>query len=125
MNGLLNKHKGKNKITKIQIIKYNGGGLNMEEILEYEIKYPSLDIMRLIKDRKLFDYEMIYAHVKEYQKGFKVKVVSKTYKSGTNFTYVKINNKDELKEYKGNLIGMIEEYNEKYNEKITLEDITL
>lgn len=94
------------------------------ESLEQEVTYPKLDIKNLIKEKKLFDLEMISAYVKEYRKGFKVKKISKTHETGTRFTYIRIKNDDELDEYKRFIIEMIREYNNKYNDKINIENIT-
>lgn len=93
------------------------------EVLEHEIVYPNLDIQKLINEKKLFDFETIKAYIKEYKKGFKVRKISKTHKTGTRFTYIKINNNDELNDYKQFLVEMLREYNNKYNDKITMEEI--
>jgi len=92
------------------------------EVLEYEIKYPNLDIQTLIKDKKLFDYEVIAAYTKEYEKGFKVKNVSKTHRTGTRFTYIKMDAKEELEQYNNFLDEMINGYNNKYDTKITINE---
>ena len=91
------------------------------EALEYEIKYPNLDIQHLIKNKQLFDYELITAYIKEYEKGFKVKNVGKTHRSGTKFTYMQIDDQKEIEEYKKMLLEMINIYNNKYEAQITLE----
>ena len=92
------------------------------ESLEYEIKYPNLDIQQLIKNQRLFDYGVIAAYVKDYEKGFKVKNVSKTYRTGTNFTYIPISDNKQLEQYKRLLIGLINVHNIKYEVQITLEE---
>lgn len=91
------------------------------EALEYEIKYPNLDIQHLIKNKQLFDYGVIVAHTKEYSNGFKVKNVGKTYRTGTTFTYLQISDEKQLEQYKRLLIEMINGYNNKYEAQITLE----
>lgn len=92
------------------------------EVLEYEIKYLNLDIQKLIKNKQLFDYEVIAAYAKEYEKGYKVKNVSKTHKTGTKFTYIKMNTTEELDEY-NNLLGeMIKGHNEKYDAEININE---
>lgn len=91
------------------------------ETLEYEIKYPNLNVQHLIKNRQLFDYGIIDAYVKEYNKGFKVKNLGKTYRTGTAFSYVPINDNKEIGQYKEKLIEMINVYNYKYETQITLE----
>ena len=90
--------------------------------LEYEIKYPDLNIEHLIKNRQLFDYGVICAYVKEYKKSFKVKDVGKTYRTGTTFTYAKISDEKELELYKLTLIEKINVYNYKYEAQITLKE---
>ena len=92
------------------------------EVMEYEIKYPNLDIQHLIKNKQLFDYDLIAAYVKEYEKGFKVKKVGKTHRSGTNFTYMQIADEKEIEEYKKTLMEMINSYNNKYEAQITLKE---
>jgi hypothetical protein len=92
--------------------------------LEYEIAYSELDVQKLINEKRLFDLAMMAAYIKGYKKGFKVKNISKTHKNGTKLTYIKINNNDELDEYKEFLIEMIREYNNKYGEKITMDEIS-
>lgn len=99
------------------------GGRTIMEVLENEITYPNLDIQKLIKDKKLFDLEIIIAYIKEYKKGLKVKKISKTHKTGTRFTYIKINDDNELDEYKRFLVEMIREYNNKYNDNLTIDKI--
>lgn len=92
------------------------------EVLEYEIKYPNLDIQMLIKDKKLFEYQLIAAYTKEYEKGFKVKNVSKTHRTGTKFTYIKMNAGEELEQYNNFLHEMINGYNKKYDSEITINE---
>lgn len=92
--------------------------------LEYEISYSDLDAQKLIREKRLFDFEMIAAYIREYKKGFKVKNISRTHKNGTKFTYIKINNDNELDDYKRFLIEMIREYNNKYNERVTIDEIS-
>lgn len=90
--------------------------------MEYEIEYPSLDIKKLIKNKQLFDYDIIAAYIKEYEKGFKVKNSSKTYRNGTKFMYIKISGKEELEQYNMFLSEMINGYNNKYNTEITINE---
>ena len=92
------------------------------ETLEYEIKYPNIDIQQLIKNKQLFDYNVLAVYVKEYEKGFKVKNAGKTHRTGTNFTYIQISDKKEHEQYKKILTEMINVYNNKYESKITLEE---
>lgn len=92
------------------------------EVLEYEIKYPNLDIQMLIKDKQLFEYQLIAAYTKEYEKGFKVKNVSKTHRTGTKFTYIKMNAGEELEQYNNFLHEMINGYNKKYDSEITINE---
>ena len=92
------------------------------EVLEYEIKYPNLDIQHLIKNRQLFDYNLITAYVKEYEKGFKVKNVGKTHRNGTNFTYMQMGDEKEIEEYKKTLMEMINLYNNKYEAQTTIKE---
>ena len=92
------------------------------EVLEYEIKYPNLDIQMLIKDKKLFEYQLIAAYTKEYEKGFKVKNVSKTHRTGTKFTYIKMNAGEEHEQYNNFLHEMINGYNKKYDSEITINE---
>ena len=92
------------------------------ETLEYKIKYPNLDIKQLIKNEQLFNYGVIAAYVKEYEKGFKVKNVSKTYRTGTNFTYIPMSDNNQFEQYKRLLIKLINAHNIKYEVQITLEE---
>lgn len=92
------------------------------EFLEYEIKNSNLNIENLIKDKQSFDYEVIAAYIKEYEKGSKVKKVSKTHRTGTTFTYIKIENKEEIDQYNNLLNEMIKEYNNKYDTQITINE---
>lgn len=91
--------------------------------LEYEVMYSNLDVEKLVKEKKSFELETVIAYIKEYKKGFKVKAISKTHKTGTKFTYIKIKNDDELSEYETYLTEMIREYNNKYNDKIAIDEI--
>ena len=93
------------------------------EKLEYEIKHENLNIEKLIKDKKKFDYEMVAAHIREYRKGFKVKKISKTHRTGTRFSYIKIAGYDDGEEYFGFLTEMIREYNNKYNDEINIHKL--
>lgn len=95
------------------------------EVLEYEIKYPNLNIEKLIKDRQSFDYEVIAAYIKEYEKGDKVKKVGKTHRTGTTFTYIKIDNKEELEQYNNLLNEMIKDYSNKYDTQITMNEFVI
>lgn len=92
------------------------------EKLEYEIKYPNLDAQQLVSDRQLFDYGTVAAHIKEYEKGFKVKKISKTYRTGTLFTYYKISDEEDLKEYEDLLMEIVKNYNDKYKVNMTREE---
>lgn len=92
------------------------------EVWEYEIKYPNLDIETLIKNKQLFEYEVIAAYAKEYEKGFKVKNIGKTHRTGTKFTYIKIDAEEDLKQYDSFLGEMIEGYNKKYDTKIAINE---
>ncbi|WP_160690175.1 hypothetical protein [Clostridium sp. C2-6-12] len=89
--------------------------------LEYEVKYPQLSVSKLVKNRGEFDYEIIKAYVSEYGKGFKVKEVGKTHRSGTIFTYEKIKETEEIEEYKKTVIELIKKYNNQYDSHINIE----
>lgn len=92
------------------------------EKLEYEIKYPDLNISQLVKNKKKFDYEMIESYVSQYNKGFRVKEVGKTHRSGTVFTYKKLNNVEEIDQYKKTVIELIKKYNNQYDSQIDIKD---
>lgn len=89
---------------------------------ELEVKYPNLSVSQLVKDRRQFDYKMIEAYVSQYNKGFKVKKVGKTHRSGTIFTYEKINDAEEIDAYIKNVIELIRKYNNQYNSQINIKD---
>lgn len=95
------------------------------EKLEYEVKYLNLSVSQLVKDRKQFDYEMIEAYVSQYNKGFKVKKVGKTHRSGTIFIYEKINDTEEMDAYIKNVIELIRKYNNQYDSQINIEDFLI
>lgn len=92
------------------------------ENLEHEVKYQNLNVDQLIKNRKQFDYELIYAYITKYSNGFKVKEVGKTHRSGTIFIYEKIYNIEEAKQYKKIVIELIKKYNSQYGTQVILED---
>lgn len=92
------------------------------EILEYEVKYPNLTVSQLVRNKVQFDYEVIEAYISQYSKGFKVKEVGKTQRSGTIFTYEKINGGEEIEEYKKEIIELIKNYNNQHDRQITLEE---
>lgn len=93
------------------------------EKLEYEVKYTNLSVSHLVKDRKQFDYEMIEAYVLQYNKGFVVKGVGKTHRSGTIFTYEKINDQEEMDIHIKTIIELIRKYNNQYGSQINIKDL--
>lgn len=94
------------------------------EKLEYEVKYPNLNVGQLVKDKKKFDYEMIEAYVLQYNNGFRVKEVGKTHRSGTVFTYEKLNNVEEIDQYKKTVIELIKKFNNQYDSQINIKDFS-
>jgi len=109
--------KGRN--IKVNCIKRKGN--NMER-LEYEVKYPNLTVNQLVRNRDEFNYEVIEAYILQYNKGFKVKEVGKTYRSGTIFTYEKISGEEEMEEYKKVIMELIKNYNQEHDRQISFED---
>lgn len=113
-------------MNKCEIIKAHYDkrkGANMEELV-YEVKYPNLNVGQLVKDKKKFDYEMIEAYVLQCNKGFKVKEVGKTHRSGTIFRYEKLNNVEEIDQYKKSVIELIKKYNNQYGSQINIKDFS-
>lgn len=92
------------------------------EMLEYEVKYPNLTVSQLVRNKVQFDYEIIEAYISQYNKGFKVKEVGKTQRSGTIFTYEKMDGGEEIEEYKKEVIELIKNYNDEHDCQITLEE---
>ncbi|WP_084108655.1 hypothetical protein [Clostridium cavendishii] len=88
------------------------------ELLEYQIEYPTLNLVIKKDNKRMFDYGMLYCYTKECEKGFKVKKVNKTTKKGTKFTYTAIKNKQDFEEYKKMVNEMIDNFNMKHGSKI-------
>lgn len=87
---------------------------------EFTKTFKGINIELGKSDNKGFDYSLLLIYLNELDKGFKVKRINKTTKKGTTVIYESIKDSAELEEYRKLLYVKLGDFNNKWDENLTL-----
>lgn len=88
------------------------------QVMGFQKTYTAVDLKMQQENEKVYEYSILLLYTFETERGFKVKKIGKTNRSGTKVTYEVIKSEEEAIEYKKLLEQKVKEFNDKWGAKI-------
>ncbi|MDR7856037.1 hypothetical protein [Tissierella sp.] len=90
------------------------------QVMNFTKTFSGINLALKKSDEKSFDYAALLIYINECNKGFKVNRINKTTKGGTSVVYELIKDEADMSEYKKLVGNKVKEFNNKWNEELTL-----
>lgn len=85
------------------------------KMVYFERKFASINTNLMETKPKDYDMSILMAHLLETERGYMVKKVYKTTKSGTRFNYGIMDTDEDIQSFREKLDELVENFNKKYD----------
>ena len=89
--------------------------------IEFQKKFNSINLKLKKSNEKLYDYLILNLYTLECEKGFKVKKIFLTTKSGTKVKYSTFESEEDVKVYKELLDLKVKQFSEKWDIEVNVD----